>query len=182
MKAGTFIKLLIVLLIIAGGVYWAKPELFEDYLPESLTGKKAKVKKAKKVKKARKVEKVKAQDEKKSEEPEVIQAAEAQESEEEAAEEEEDTADAPAPVPTELGKVPAKLKNIGIIKGGEWKDCAKVKARLEEKILSGLGGASDAEIGKWVRKDKNKLLLAQWVVADAELRAQQDLADAKENA
>lgn len=180
MKAGTFIKLLIVLLIIAGGVYWAKPELFEDYLPESLTGKKAKVKKAKKVKKARKVEKVKAQDEKKSEEPEVIQAAETQESEEEAAEEEEDTADAPAPVPTDLGKVPAKLKNIGIIKGEEWKDCAKVKARLEEKILSGLGGASDAEISKWVRKDKNKLLLAQWVVADAELRAQQDLADAKE--
>ncbi len=180
MKAGTFIKLLILLLIVAGGVYWAKPELFEDYLPASLRGKKSKVKKAKKVKKARKVEKAKEQDEHKSEEPVVKQAAEAQENEEEAAEDEEDTADTPAPVPVELGKVPAKLKNIGIIKGEEWKDCAKVKARLEEEILSELGSAGDAEIGKWVRKDKNKLMLAQWVVADAELRARQDLSEAKE--
>ena len=39
MKAGTVVKLALALLVAAGVTYAVKPELFKDYLPESLTGK-----------------------------------------------------------------------------------------------------------------------------------------------
>ncbi len=178
MKAGTFIKMIILLLLVAVGLYWAKPELFQDYLPESLVGKKVR-KKSKKKKKAKKAVKPKAAEESQA------QPAEEPESEEETREEsaeaeEEGTATIAARQQMDLGDVSVKLKNIGIIKGEEWADCAKVKARLEKEIISKLGNADDAKIGKWIRKDKNKLLLAQWVVADAELRGLQDLSLAQE--
>ncbi len=178
MKAGVFIKIILLLLLVAVGVFFVKPELLEDYLPASLSGKKSKKKNSRKGKKKRKAKKTKDAAIAKNETP----AAEADEDEEPVAETGNaeyqlaavETVDTSVPVKKEIvdiGKVPSVLKNEGIIKGEEWADCAKVKAKVEKEILSKTGAGKESDIKKFIGKSKNKLLMAQWVVADAELRS-----------
>lgn len=155
MKFGFFIKTILLLLVAAAGVYFVAPEMLGLEKNEPKTQKKARKKKLKKVRRAEKPRKEEGVQQKKSDS--VIA-------------EDVDTA---APISKEIvdiGQVPSVLKNKGNIKGEEWADCAKVKAKVEQEILSRMGNGSAAEISKFIAKASNRLLLAQWVVADAELR------------
>lgn len=178
MKPSTFINLSLISLLLAGGyVYLEKPEWIQDYLPAT-----KKVKKSVKRKAAKKVVKT---EEVKPAEPEVTVQKQETPAEPEPKRPAE-VADTPRPDKTagkeakvnprlaveDIGEVPMVLKNVGIIKGAEWADCAKVRDKVGAEILDKLGKPSASEINKFVRKGKNRLLLAQWIVADAELRSQ----------
>lgn len=177
MKAGTIITLILTLLIGAGAVYVVKPELYEGILPDSMLGKKE-VKKVRKkaAKKAVKKKEVKLADKAKDApvkpaEPQKVE--EPEETGEETVEEVAEDLEADAP------DLPVKFKNQGIVKGEEWVDCAKVKEKVTAEILSLVKGKKAGEIAKIFRRPKNQLLLAQWVVADAELRSQEEVDAAK---
>ncbi len=71
--------------------------------------------------------------------------------------------------------------NKSIVAAGAWADCQAVKKQVAAEILKRMGGKDDAELVKFFRKKENMLLLAQWVVADAELRSQEDVAKAARN-
>ena len=171
--------MVIMLLVITGGsIYLVKPELIEEYLPDSITGRKVVKKGSRKVKaKAAKSRKVAAEEPEKTvkettPEPEVVK-----EEPTPAAEEPDPAKQEPAPkvVTEDIGDVPMVIKNIGIIKGEEWADCAKVRAKVGEALARELDKGTTAEAKKFVRKPKNRLLLAQWVVADAELRSEEEV-------
>ena len=66
-------------------------------------------------------------------------------------------------------------RNEGILKGEDWRNCAKVKSDVAAAILKAAGDKSDEEIIKLFGKSENRLLLAQWVVADAELRSGEEV-------
>lgn len=176
MKA--FVMVIMLLVITGGSIYLVKPELIEEYLPDSITGRKVVKKGSRKAKaKAAKSRKVAAEEPRKTvkettPEPEV-----AKEEPTPAAEEPAPAKQEPAPrvVTEDIGDVPMVIKNIGIIKGEEWADCAKVRAKVGEALARELDKGTTAEAKKFVRKPKNRLLLAQWVVADAELRSEEEV-------
>ena len=68
--------------------------------------------------------------------------------------------------------------NKSIVAAGSWADCQAVRKQLSAEILKQAKGKSDADLLKHFRKPANMLMLAQWVVADAELRGQEDVAKA----
>ena len=68
--------------------------------------------------------------------------------------------------------------NKSIVAAGSWADCQAVRKQLSAEILKQAKGKSDADLLKYFRKPANMLTLAQWVVADAELRGQEDVAKA----
>ena len=78
------------------------------------------------------------------------------------------------------GKKAITIKNIGIISGAEWTDCAKVRDKVAAEITKRIGNMSDFDVAKFAEKAENRLLLAQWIIADAELRSQEEVAKAAE--
>ncbi len=114
MKAGTVVKLALALLVAAGVTYAVKPELFKDYLPESLTGKTNK-------------------------------------------------------------KTKPAIKTVGIVKGAEWTDCAKVRDKVGAAIAEKLPNPTPESVAEFIKSPENRLLLAQWVIADADLRCQEEM-------
>lgn len=114
MKAGTVVKLALALLVAAGVTYAVKPELFNDYLPESLIGKTNK-------------------------------------------------------------KTKPAIKTIGIVKGDEWIDCAKVRDKVGAAIAEKLPNPTPESVAEFIKSPENRLLLAQWVIADADLRCQEEM-------
>ena len=74
----------------------------------------------------------------------------------------------------------ARRAPIGIIRGAEWVDCAAVRDKVAAEIMTRVGNMSDAAVAEFITKPENRLLLAQWVVADAELRNLEDEAKAVE--
>ncbi len=171
MKA--FLTVILLLAITAGSIYLVKPELVEQYLPGNQGKKKVpkiRVKKAKK-KVVKEIQVSTPKEEVKEEpvEPEAIAA-------EEAAEPEVTKEEPVVPAVSEdIGDVPMVLKNVGIIKGEEWVDCAKVRSKLGEEISKSLSKGSVSEVKKFTRKAKNRLLIAQWVVANAELNSAKEV-------
>ena len=69
--------------------------------------------------------------------------------------------------------------NKSIVAAGSWADCQAVRKQLSTEILKQAKGKSDADLLKHFRKPANMLMLAQWVVADAELRSLEDVAKAE---
>ncbi len=74
----------------------------------------------------------------------------------------------------------ARRAPIGIIRGAEWVDCTAVRDKVAAEIMTRVGNMSDAAVAEFITKPENRLLLAQWVVADAELRGLEDEAKAAE--
>ncbi|MBR5895951.1 MAG: discoidin domain-containing protein [Akkermansia sp.] len=72
------------------------------------------------------------------------------------------------------------IKNIGIVKGAEWVDCAKVREKVAAEISKKVGNMSDASVAEFIKTPENRLLLAQWIIADAELRSLEEVAKAAE--
>lgn len=144
---------LLALGLAAGGTYLAKPELFEDILP----GSKKLVKKAGK-KAGKKKGKKKA-------------------AESAAAAEEEDADWTDEAVDT----TPDGRINRSIVAATSWADCQAVKQQVAAEILKQAGGKSKKELLKHFSAPENMLLLAQWVVADAELRSLEEVAKAQKN-
>ena len=62
------------------------------------------------------------------------------------------------------------ISNIGIVKGAEWVDCAKVRDKVATEINQKLSTATESVVAEFLRTPGNQLLLAQWVIADAEVR------------
>lgn len=77
-------------------------------------------------------------------------------------------------------KKAATIKNIGIVKGAEWVDCAKVRDKVAAEIAKKIGTPTEASVAEFIKTPENRLLLAQWVVADAEIRAQEEVTKAAE--
>lgn len=177
MKAGFFIKTILLLLVAAAGVYFVAPEMLGLEQKEAHPRKKAQKKSQKKTRE-KKVKKAAEKDSRlPSEKDEQAKTAPVAETPEQVPAE---TASPMTKEIVDIGEVPSVLKNKGIIKGSEWADCAGVKARVEKEILSRMGGGSVAEISKFTGKAKNRLLMAQWIVADAELRCIVDAQEADE--
>ncbi|MDO5470564.1 MAG: discoidin domain-containing protein [Akkermansia sp.] len=78
------------------------------------------------------------------------------------------------------GRKKATIKNVGIIKGAEWADCVKVRDKVAAEIEKRLGNMSDAAVNEFIGKPENRLLLAQWIIADADQRCREDVAKAAE--
>ncbi len=78
------------------------------------------------------------------------------------------------------GKKAITIKNIGIITGAEWTDCAKVRDKVAAEITKRIGNMSEMDVAKFAEKAENRLLLAQWIIADAELRSQEEITKATE--
>lgn len=72
------------------------------------------------------------------------------------------------------------IKNIGIVKGAEWVDCVKVRDKVAAEIAKKIGTPTAAGVAEFIKVPENRLLLAQWVVADAEIRAQEEVTKAAE--
>ena len=72
------------------------------------------------------------------------------------------------------------IKNIGIVKGAEWVDCVKVRDKVAAEIAKKIGTPTAAGVAEFIKVPENCLLLAQWVVADAEIRAQEEVTKAAE--
>ncbi len=68
--------------------------------------------------------------------------------------------------------------NKSIVSAGSWTDCQSVKKQVSAAILKQSAGKSDSDLLKQFSKPENMLLLAQWVVADAELRSRDEVAKA----
>ena len=148
--------------LVAGGTYLVKPEVYEGILPDSMIGKKT-PKKAK-------------NKGKKKQQKKVLAAAEEVEKAEEV------PAEAPAAeevVDEEVVDEPEESEQQGSLVSSDWADCAKMKAAVAAEIMKKAEGKSTAELAKLFRKPKNQLLLAQWVVADAELRSQAEVEEAR---
>ena len=77
-------------------------------------------------------------------------------------------------------KKAASIKNIGIVKGAEWVDCAKVRDKVAAEIAKKIGTPTEASVAEFIKVPENRLLLAQWVVADAELRSLESVKKATE--
>ena len=163
---------LLLLGLAAGGTYLVKPEVYEGILPDSMIGKKApgKVRKKgkKKKKKARAAEVAAAAP---AAEPEPVKEAVAEPVEADEADEADEVADVE----------PAGRSNQSIVAGSGWADCQALKNKLSAEILKKAAGKPKAELQKLFRKPENMLLLAQWVVADAELRGLEDVEKAKKS-
>lgn len=160
---------LLALGIAAGGTYLVKPEVYEGILPDSMIGKKA-TKKAKK--KGKKKARKKAKAEAVAAAP-VAEAPPAEEPEVEPEEVEEELVDKVA------DEEPASRANQSIVAGSGWADCQAIKKQLSAEILKKAAGKSKAELQKFFRKPENMMMLAQWVVADAELRGLEDVEKAR---
>lgn len=78
------------------------------------------------------------------------------------------------------GKKASSIKNVGIVKGAEWVDCAKVREKVAAEITKKIGNKSDTAVAEFMKSPENRLLLAQWVIADAELRSLEETAKAAE--
>lgn len=78
------------------------------------------------------------------------------------------------------GKKSGGVKNIGIIKGAEWADCAKVRDKVAAEIAKKVGNMSENSVAEFMQSPENRLLLAQWIIADAELRGLEEVAKANE--
>lgn len=170
MKAGTFVMTTLLLLgLAAGGTYLAKPELFEDILPGS---KKVVKKTAKKTTKKKKKAKKKAETE--------VATAPAADSEPVAEPEPEDVEEELVEE-TAADEAPAARANQSVVAGSGWADCQAIRKQLSAEILKKAAGKSDAELLKFFRKPENMMMLAQWVVADAELRSLEDVAKAQKS-
>ena len=167
MKAGIFIKSIMMLLVAAAGAYLAAPECCYAQASSDKKITKKRVGKAKKSSKTKKETKKAASASRTPAEALASSALRPL-----------DTTASVAKKPVSIGSVSAALQTGGIITGMEWKDCAKVKAKVEKEILAKVKDCSAAEISKFLRDGENKLLLAQWVVADAELRSTKDAAAA----
>lgn len=172
---------LLVLGLAVGGTYLVQPELFEDILPSSSKKETKKVEK----KKAKKVAKKKAE-KKSASATNTVQIVEEEEKKDATVEEkkkpvakkeavvEEDQDDFEGPdddFEETSEETPDSEKKP--VAGGDpvWTDCAGMKAAIEAEILKKVGSRKDADIVKFFQKSKNRLLLAKWVVADAELRS-----------
>lgn len=68
----------------------------------------------------------------------------------------------------------------GIIRGEEWTDCTKVREKVAAEIAKKTAGMKGEELKNFAQQAENRLLLAQWVVADAECRALEDVTKRKE--
>lgn len=161
---------LLALGIAAGGTYLVKPEVYEGILPDSMIGKKS----PKKAKKKGKKKKKKAQG------AEVVKAVPAAEPEPEVAPEPEVKQEEPEEVEEEVvdevaDSEPAARANQSIVAGSGWADCQSIKKQLSAEILKNAAGKSKADLQKFFRKPENMMMLAQWVVADAELRGLEDV-------
>ena len=62
------------------------------------------------------------------------------------------------------------------VKGDEWQNPAALQARLGEEILKRLGKIDRNSVKKFLGSKENRLLLAQWQLADFELKAADDVA------
>lgn len=172
MKA--FFTITMLLIITAGSIYLVKPELIQDLIGnDSKKVVRKGGKKTTRVAKSRKKSQQAPVKEEKKEEPVVVaeEPSPVPEPEPEPVAEEEESK--PVAIVEDIGKVPMVLKNVGIIKGEEWADCEQVRKKTADELLKKLPKLTNAEIKKFVRKPKNRLLLAQWVVADAEIRSQE---------
>lgn len=181
MKAGTFVMTTLLLLgLAAGGTYLVKPELYEGILPDNMIGKKA-PKKVKKKGKKKKNQTIKEAKETTAGVPVAVRQPE-EVTEPEIADFEKSPEPEVATVAAEdIGEVPLVIKNVGIVKGEEWVDCTKVREKVGSELAGELEKLTPAEVNKFVRKPKNMLLLAQWVVADAELRSLEEVCKAESN-
>ena len=74
------------------------------------------------------------------------------------------------------GKTTPAIKNIGIVKGAEWIDCHKVRDKVAAEINKRLSSPTETAIVEFLQKPENRLLLAQWIVADAEIRGAEEVA------
>lgn len=153
---------LLLLGLAAGGTYLVKPEVYEGILPDSMLGKKAPKKAKKKGKKKKGQEEAMAV-------ATVAAAAPADAAAEPVA------APAAEPAAEEVADESADSVDKSIVVDSDWADCAKMKATVAAEILKKAEGKSPAELAKLFRKPENRLLLAQWVVADAELRSQAEV-------
>ncbi len=54
------------------------------------------------------------------------------------------------------------------VKGEEWSDSQKLEERLSDQILRGIKGTSKADVQKFIAEEDNRLMLAQWHVANRE--------------
>lgn len=62
-----------------------------------------------------------------------------------------------------------------LIKGSDWADCAAVRSKVAEEISRKTEGMNAEQIVEFSKSPENRLLLAQWVVADAELRSMEEV-------
>ena len=74
----------------------------------------------------------------------------------------------------------SRIKNIGIVKGAEWTDCTKVRDKVAAEICKKEGNMSDTAVAEFMKSPENRLLLAQWIIADAEVRCLEDVSKATE--
>ena len=156
---------LLALGLAGGGAYLAKPELFEDILPGSKKVVKKSAKKTTKKKKAKKKTEI-AEASQADSEP--VAVAEPEEVEEELVEEAAD-------------EQPAGRANQSVVAGSGWADCQGIRKQLSAEILKKAAGKPEAELLKIFRKPENMMLLAQWVVADAELRSLEEVEKAQKS-
>ncbi len=73
------------------------------------------------------------------------------------------------------------ISNIGIVKGAEWVDCSKVRDKVAAEISKKLTSTAEANVAEFLKTPENRLLLAQWIIADAEVRGLEEEATAAEN-
>lgn len=73
------------------------------------------------------------------------------------------------------GKTKPAIKTIGIVKGAEWTDCAKVRDKVGAAIAEKLPNPTPESVTEFIKSPENRLLLAQWVIADAELRCREEM-------
>ena len=85
--------------------------------------------------------------------------------------------DAKAPASTKKkAKKKAKKKGsafdgVQLVTSTDWADATAKRDALSAQIISGMGDATASDAQKFVKSEANRTLLAQWVVAQAEVEA-----------
>lgn len=92
-------------------------------------------------------------------------------------------AKAPAPAKKKASKKAKKsgsaFDGMSLVTVTDWADTTAKRDALAEQILAEMGGANKAAAQAFVQDEKNRLLVAQWIVAQAEVEA---LAEAEKRA
>lgn len=64
--------------------------------------------------------------------------------------------------------------------GSDWTDVKALQSKLEHEILENLQGLSNEQVKAFLSVPRNRLMMAQWMLANAELKAEEDIKSRRE--
>lgn len=68
-----------------------------------------------------------------------------------------------------------------LVSDSSWKDATAKRDELADKIIATMGGSTTAQAERFINKEENRMLLAQWIIAQAEVENLEDAAKRKED-